>query len=123
MAGPSVELEGATNVKRGLSELADGLTDMSPAHRPVGAMVRAAGALRAPKRSGRLAGSLTATTQPDAAVITSSLVYAGVIHYGWPGHHIAANPFLFTAAQSAESSWSRVYLARVTQLVNAIRGV
>lgn len=117
-----VTVEGTEALQRGLGDLSDGLEDMSPAHRPVGALVRSAGANAAPKVTGALAASLSATTAPDAAILTSSSPYAGVIHYGWPRRHISANPFLWTAGQQTESAWTRIYLGRITELVNRIHG-
>lgn len=53
---------------------------------------------RPPVRSGRLASSLRVQVRAGSAAVVSPLVYAGVIHDGWPRHNIAPHPFLTDAA-------------------------
>lgn len=45
---------------------------------------------RTPVRTGDLVGSWDAVGEPSRASITSRLVYAGPIEYGWFEHNIAA---------------------------------
>ena len=56
---------------------------------------------RVPRRSGRLAGSIraTSTARGDASVKVGGarLIYAPIIHFGWPGHNISPQPFLLDA--------------------------
>jgi hypothetical protein len=57
----------------------------------------------APKRSGRLANSVRAQDIGQGiVVVASSLVYAPVIHGGWPAHHITAQPFLTDALTNSQ---------------------
>lgn len=56
-----------------------------------------------PTLSGRLTGTLRAGRGKTKAVVRAGgarAPHAGVIHYGWPAHNIAAQPFLTNALQS-----------------------
>lgn len=53
--------------------------------------------IRAPRRSGRLAGEIG----PDATGVELAAPYAGPIAYGWPAHSIEANPFVETGLTAA----------------------
>lgn len=63
----------------------------------------------APHLSGRLARSLQAYTRGNKAGIRSRLPYGNAIHWGWPRHHIHANPFI-----------ERAFSERGEQLVDAV---
>ena len=55
-------------------------------------------AARPPRLSGRLAATLGASARPGGGFdLTAATPYAGVIHQGWPAHHIRPQPF-YTAA-------------------------
>jgi HK97 gp10 family phage protein len=59
----------------------------------------------APHRSGKLADSVRAggsATSAYVAVGGPRVPYAQAIHWGWGKRHIAANPFLTTAAKRVE---------------------
>lgn len=51
-----------------------------------------------PVRSGRLQGKIkAAATAKGAQVRVLGLEYTKVIHFGWPRHHIAPQPFVYEA--------------------------
>lgn len=84
-----------------------------------------AAAARAPRRSGKLAGSIRPGATQKAGVVRAgraSIPYAGVIHWGWPGHNIAAQPFLTEAAAATESTWSDLYWAELQRVIESIEG-
>ncbi len=66
-----------------------GMLVVTAAQPPVGATRKLSQTLRA----GR--GKTKAVVRAGGA----RAKYAGVIHYGWPAHHIAPNPFLLRALQ------------------------
>lgn len=68
-------------------------------HRAVVEPVAERAAARVRSRSGRLAASVRGYGTQRAAQIGAGarLKYAGVNHYGWPGHNIEGNPFLTDA--------------------------
>ena len=77
---------------------------------------------RAPKRSGRLASSLSSKVDGATVAVGSGLVYAPVIHNGWPAHHIHAHPFLVPVAQATEPVWRGYYVTEVQATFNRVRG-
>jgi len=96
MADETVTVDGDENLRRTLGNAQDDLDnlDQSDNARLVEQRARA----RAPKVSGTLRGSIRARDLGNgAAAVASDLVYAPVIHYGWPAHNIHAQPFLTTA--------------------------
>lgn len=96
-AAPGVEVQGLDVVRKNLKavdrDLPKGLRQV---HLEISKPIAEDARGRAPSRSGRLAASVKAKgTQKSASISAGArLQYAGVIHWGWPGHNIAAQPFL-----------------------------
>lgn len=80
----------------------------------------------APKRSGALARSIRGTAgrakKRSSARISSNLIYAKVIHYGWPGHNIEPNPFIKQTIRSTRAQWLGAYRAETRKIVSKVRG-
>lgn len=70
----------------------------------------------APRRSGRLAGSVD--PQPDGSV-TVDAPYGRVIHDGWARRNIRAQPFLANAADLVD--WPGHYVAAATAALGTLR--
>jgi len=121
MAG-RVEVKGAAELSASLGRLARDLQDMPTAQQGAASTVRAAGSAGAPRRTGRLAGSLVGTSEKAAAVIRSGLVYAPVIHWGSRARNIAPNPFLTRAADLTQAQWVGLYRNDVERLVSRVKG-
>lgn len=115
-----VEVDGATTVAATLGVAEQRLADMAPAE--VGAYIRDQGRANAPYVSGRLRASITNRQAAGEVRVGSGLVYAPVIHNGWPRHHIRANPFLIPVAEDTESTWGRAYQAEAARIVKVVRG-
>jgi hypothetical protein len=125
MAAATIEVEGARELRRTLAKAGADLDDLKTVHREVGAYVGARAVADAPKVSGRLAGSMRPSAAKASATIrfgSASIPYAGVIHWGWPGHNIAANPFASTAAEETEPTWLDMYMRRIEQIVAKVKG-
>jgi hypothetical protein len=118
-----VEIQGTTRLALTLAGAAHRLGDMSAPGRAAAGVVAASAAARAPHRTGRLAGSMRGTADDKVATISSGLVYAPVIHFGWPGHNISPNPFGSRALTDTEPVTVRGYLARVDQVLAGVKGV
>ena len=116
------EVIGADTFARNLHTAAAGLEDLSTASRATGDLIRGRAAGRAPKRSGRLASSLTVRASGSDVEVSSALVYAGVIHYGWAAHGISANPFLVPAATDSETVWIGFYESDIQSKLDKVRG-
>ena len=98
-----------TGAKQGMQ------ADLKGAYRTAASAVEARAKVEAPRRSGRLAGSVKAKGSTTGASIVAgglkAVPYAGPIHYGWPsrpnkargwrGGPIKANPFLTRAANGS----------------------
>ena len=117
-----VEVEGAARLQATMRACAAELQDLKAAHTAVAHQGAAASATRAPHRSGALAASVRGTSEKGAAVFSASVPYAGVIHYGWPGHNIAANPFMTGALTAKQSTWTDTYFRAVESAVSKIKG-
>jgi hypothetical protein len=126
MAGPVVELQGGRRLRATLKKAAGDLEDLKTVHAQVAAMVSARAAGSSPHRSGRLASSIRGSRAAGSAVVRAGgarVPYAGVIHYGWPAHHIRAQPFLVDAAHDTEPAWTAVYLAGLDRILARVEGV
>ena len=81
---------------------------------------------RAPRRSGRLAGSIRPSgTQTGAAVRAGGarVPYAGPIHFGWRARNIEPNPFLYDALDARRDTTIAAYERQLRALVErTIRG-
>jgi hypothetical protein len=91
--GLGVEIKGGPELRRALHQLDVDLKDLSKLHREIARIVAAAARAEAPIESGQLEASLRPSGTQRAARVVSRLIYAPVIHYGWPAHNIEANRF------------------------------
>jgi hypothetical protein len=84
-----VRVEGVAEVQAALKSMELSARDLSAVHkRVVGALLPGI-AQRSPRRTGALAGSYSARSTKTRGRIASSVVYSGVIEYGWAQHSIA----------------------------------
>jgi hypothetical protein len=120
MARTEVEVIGAARFSRTARAAADDIRDMHPAD--AGRIVAARARAGAPKRSGRLAASMTPGTDGGDVIVFSRLIYAAVIHNGWPGHNISANPFAARALDNSRSEIERVYAAEAQDALGQVKG-
>ena len=118
----TVTLEGGTNLQATLRAQARGLADLSVPNKRAADIIVTAARMRAPRRSGRLAGSLRGSGEPDAAVVEAGPVYAPVQEYGWPRRHIPAQPFLVNSADATESAWTSTYQADLQDRLDHVKG-
>jgi len=122
MSPGTVTVVGDTRLRATLAVAADRLDELERAGQAAGRMIQQSARARAPKRTGRLAGSLVSAVDGNEAKVSSGLVYAGVIHGGWPAHGISANPYLIPVAESMQSVWIRAYEAEVIAATKIVRG-
>lgn len=85
----------ADDLARDLTRIGTDLGDLTDPNREAADLVLAAA--KPPRRTGRLAGSLYVDADAFGGAVVSDLVYAPVIHNGWPARNIAAQPFLADA--------------------------
>lgn len=121
----SVRVDGLRRLRSDLRKMGSDLSDLKDANAAVAQLVAAEAGRRAPRRTGRLAASVRGNRALSRATVAAGgarLPYAGPIHYGWPAHGIAANPFVSDAAQATESAWLPLYEAGIEQAVDAVAG-
>jgi phage gpG-like protein len=119
--GVTIELRGADRLARTLAGAADDLRNLTAANRAAADGI--ARAAHPPRRSGRLASSITTSATATAATVGSSLVYAPVIEYGWAAHGIEATRFLTTAAENRKTATVGIYEDAVNDAVGSVKGV
>lgn len=122
MAKPDVEVVGAARCAATMAAAAARLSHLDGATSSTSRLVQSRARGNAPKRTGRLAGSLVAASTGTEARVSSGVVYAGVIHYGWAAHNIRANPFLVPAAEDSTPVWRRFYVADVNTALAMVKG-
>lgn len=83
-------------------------------------VVAAAGAMRAPRRTGRLAMSVRAAPNGGTAVAQTSLVYAPYVH--WGTRYMRARPFLTDAARQTQPVWQALYAADADRALGIVKG-
>lgn len=120
------------NVKAAAADLPGGtgttnawINDIKDAYRNVGNIVAPAAKTKAPKRTGRLAGSVRTSGTTTAATVRvgyASVPYAGPIHYGWPARNIEPQPFVIDAGRATESRWVAAFQAGIDKLLSRIKG-
>jgi hypothetical protein len=125
MPDSTARVEGLDRLVRTLNKAQVDLSDLKDAHAAVGRIVAADAQARAPRRTGRLAGSIRASRQARRAQVVAGgakVLYAPAIHWGWPSRGIAANPFLSDAAQATESQWVPLYRQDVQAALDKVKG-
>jgi hypothetical protein len=120
--GTVVKVEGLAAFRRSLKQAGADMADMKTANQAAAQTVARAGSARAPRRSGQLSGSLRPARQLARARVTSSLPYAGVIHWGFPQHNIDANEFLLEAATETQPEWLSEYERDLQKIANTVHG-
>lgn len=115
--GATITVEGGPELRAALKALDADLRDLSGLHRSIASDLVAAIEASAPRESGKLAGSFRPSGTRTTAKARSSLVYAPVIEYGWPGHNIAAQGYAARALAALTSSIMAKYRAGVENLL------
>jgi hypothetical protein len=124
-AAPVVRVEGARELRRTLKAAGNDLEDLKKVNATIARYVALRAAAMAPRRSGRLAGSVRGNQAKTMAAVRAGgarVPYANVIHWGWPRHHIASQPFLVDAAHITEPTWTRYYLREVERILSHVHG-
>ncbi|MGY4645887.1 hypothetical protein [Cellulomonas sp. URHB0016] len=125
MSSPVFVVHGGRELRRTFKEAGQDLSDLKAVNKRVGDVIADAARSRAPIRTGRLAASLRPAAAAAKVTVRaggSSLRYAGPIHWGWPAHHIAANPFISEAATSTEPTWLELYFRELQDIVDGVKG-
>lgn len=125
MPRPSVEVTGAKELRRAIRRAEDDLSKsaLKQAHRDAAEVVATEARYTVPVRSGTLAASIRAAGTQTKGVVRAGFAkvpHAGVIHFGWPGHNISPQPFLYEAADARVDDVLDVYNARIEEIARRI---
>jgi len=125
MAGTEIQIvvHGEKQLQATMIKAAADMGHMGGASRKVSAQLAQRGRAAAPKRSGTLARSIR--PQPsngNKATVVGTVVYAGVIHNGWPRHHISPNPFLKRTLYSSAGAIKGEYAKEVQRALDHVKG-
>jgi len=93
-AKPAVSVEGRDETRRGFRKMSERADDLDVPDAAAGDILLAEARRNAPRRTGTLRDSLEVVPDYPGVRVTSDLVYAAPIHYGWPARNIDAQPFL-----------------------------
>ena len=135
-----VKVTGAKELRKAIRQLEDAAAkkgmqaDLKGAYRQAARVVEVAAKTEAPRRSGRLSGSIKAKgTTTGASIVAGGLKavpYAGPIHYGWPsrpnrsrgwrGGPIAANPFLARAANDSVDMVAKIIEEELQRVLDRV---
>lgn len=119
MAG-SLKVVGEDALQSSLARAEKALPDLDSTPAATAIVARIPGS--APRLTGRLAGSFSATTQDKRGTITTPTVYAVPVHWGRPAHNITANPFVFRAVTAAESAITEALTSAGQKICDGVRG-
>lgn len=123
--GSGVSVVGLARLRRDLKAAGADLADLKEANARAGSIVQTAAAARAPRRSGRLAGSGRASRTVGRVSVMfggARVPYAGPVHWGWAARGIEPNPFIPDAAQATEPLWLAAYAADLDRLAGSLDG-
>jgi hypothetical protein len=119
MSGAGVSVDGGDALRGGLAAARRDLGHMRDVHAAIARLIANRAAAAAPRKSGRLAAGITASSNDHSSMVgAGGVAYAGVIHWGWPVRNIAGDPFISRAAQAAEPQWTDIYRAGIQAVLD-----
>lgn len=124
-SGAQLRVDGLGRLRRDLRRFAGDADDLKAANAAAAATVAGAASERAPRRSGRLAGSVRGNRAVGRATVLAggaAVPYAGPVHWGWPAHGIDAQPFVVDAAQATEPTWLPAYATDLQRAADRLAG-
>lgn len=120
-----VQVDGLRRLQRELKAAGADLADLKDANAKAAGIVTDDAGRRAPRRTGRLAGSGRPARAAGRATVmfgSAAVPYAGPVHYGWPSRGIAAHPFLTDAATDTQPEWLDAYHDELQQIADRVGG-
>jgi hypothetical protein len=114
-----VRVTGLNKLTRELQGLGLEVDDLKEAFSDIAADAADKAAQFAPRRSGKLAGTIRGNRAKNKAVVTAGrgkVRYAGPINYGWPKRNIRADGFM----QRADDAVRPTVVERLTQNIQRV---
>jgi hypothetical protein len=125
VASPTIQVKGAKELRRAIrqAETTELAAELKAANREAAEVVAYEAQTIVPVKSGRLLETIRASGTLTAGVVRAgraSLPYAGPIHFGWPGHNIEPNPYLYDAADNRVDEVVEQYQAAIDRIADSI---
>jgi hypothetical protein len=117
-----ITVKGGDELRRTMGQVATDLADLTDVNNRGGDLLLAASRAKAPKKSGRLAGSLRTVAGAAGFTVTSPLVYAGPIHWGWRERNIWPTYFLYDALDVKRAAILEAYATEVDDAIAKVHG-
>lgn len=122
MPESALQIKGLSRFRATMKKAGADMADLKEANVSVGQTVATRAKSIGPQRTGRLVGSIVPAKTVARARVRSSLIYAPVIHYGWPKRHIKPQPFVLEAAAETQSEWMAEYERSLQKISNTVQG-
>lgn len=128
MAGVSLRVEGARQLRSTLKAAGADLGDLTALHREVGRIIlpaARAGAPVGPEAGGHIGPTVRVGATRSATIIragSKARPYGPVIHWGWHREHIKPNEWITRAAQATEAAWVDRYFAGLVTILQKVKG-
>lgn len=120
---PTVQIEGARELRKALKRTDDRLDDLKDLHKRAAEPVADEARELVPVAEGDLRDSIRQDRRAAGAAVLAgrrAVPYAGVIHFGWPAHGIEPDPFLYDAADHRAADVRAAYAAGVDDLLRKL---
>ena len=114
-----VEVDGLRDLRRAIRRAEEDYSDLREAGLEAAEPVADTAVSLVPVLDAELQGTIRAAGQASGAVVRAGFArvpYAGPIHFGWPGHGIEPNPFLYNALDQRRSDVMKIYERRVNEI-------
>ena len=122
MPDSALQIRGLTRFRSTLKKAGADMADLKAANVKAADTVVTRARAIGPQRSGRLVGSVMPAKTVGRARVRSNLVYAPVIHWGWPKRNIKPQPFVLDAAIETRPEWMAAYEADLQRISNTVQG-
>jgi hypothetical protein len=127
-----IRVRGARQLRATLKAAGRDVAEMTETNAEVSRLVATEAASRAPRRTGRLAGSTRPNRSKTKAIVRAggaAVPYANAIHWGTGPrtgrrgpHNIARRPWIWNAAAATQTKVLQLYWTRVQQSIRHVKG-
>lgn len=122
---PTFTVVGLNQMIRDMRRAGNDVNKFKHVHGDIGEMVAARAKQLAPKKTGKLAGSIKSRPTQRLTKIHyggARIPYAGLIHWGSPKRGIKGSRFVTRAAKETEPQWTNLYLQEIEKILGNIKG-
>lgn len=128
MVNEGITVSGAKQLRSSLKRAGADMSDFTDLNRQVANIVLPVAKATAPigpPKNGHIRDTIRIGATRNQAIIRvgdAKHPYGPAIHWGWFRHHIKPDPWVTRAARATEPSWSEVYFAGLTKIIEKVQG-